>query len=100
MIESTASVALVTPHVVLELGHMLFGRSLLRERPGQHEFGLEHRASALHEPVQRGGHPADYRVANPALDVFDDLSGRALVPEPIELLGGHPELDDEVIRVI
>src|SRR5262249_49949365 len=32
------------PHIVLELRHVLFGRDLLRKRPGQHEFGLEHSA--------------------------------------------------------
>ena len=30
------------PHVVLQLRHVLFGSGLLRERPGQHEFGLEY----------------------------------------------------------
>jgi len=30
------------PHVVLKPGHVLFGSGLLGERPGQHEFGLEH----------------------------------------------------------
>src|ERR1700730_12797174 len=39
-------------------------------------------------------------MANPALDVLDDLPGRALVPESIEGFGGDPELDDEVIRVV
>src|SRR2546430_9554480 len=29
------------PHVMLELGHVLFRRRLLRERPGQHEFGFD-----------------------------------------------------------
>src|ERR1700730_62678 len=88
------------PHIVLELGHMLLGRRLFRERPRQHEFGLEHRASALDHAVERGRHPADYGVPNPALDVLDDLPGRTLVPAPIDRLGGHPELDYEVCRII
>jgi hypothetical protein len=29
------------PHIVLELGHVLFGRPLFGKRPRQHEFGLE-----------------------------------------------------------
>src|SRR6266511_6123519 len=56
------------PHVVLELGHVLLRRCLLRERPRQHEFRFEHCAGAFDNPVQRGSHPADYRVADPALD--------------------------------
>jgi hypothetical protein len=79
MIESTASLA----HVVLDLGHMLFGRRLFRERPGQHEFRLEHRAGTLYDAVQRGSHPADHGMANPALDVSDGLPGRFLEPAPI-----------------
>ena len=81
------------PHVVLDLGYMLLGRGLFRERPGQHEFGLKDRARALDDAVQRGGHPADHGMANPALDIFDDLPGRALVPVSIEGLGRHPKLD-------
>jgi hypothetical protein len=74
--------------------------AFFRERPRQHEFGLEHRASALDHAVERGRHPADYWVPNPALDVLDDLPGRTLVPAPIDRLGGHPELDYEVCRII
>jgi len=35
-------------------------------------------------------------VENPPLDVFDGLPGIALVPEPVEILGGLAELNDEV----
>ena len=38
------------PHVVLQLGHMLFRRRLFRERPRQHELGLEHRVDTLTMP--------------------------------------------------
>jgi hypothetical protein len=31
------------------------------------------------------------------LDVVDGLAGVALVPAPIEVLGDHPELDDQVV---
>jgi hypothetical protein len=41
-----------------------------------------------------------WEIADPALDVLDGMPGRALVPAPIEGLGGYPELDDEVIRVV
>ena len=30
------------------------------------------------------------------LDVGDDLTGIGLVPAPVKLLGGEPELDDEI----
>src|SRR6266568_5437628 len=43
------------PHVVLDLGHVLFGRRLFGERPGKHEFGLEHRPRTCQRvaPIQR-----------------------------------------------
>ena len=33
------------PHIVLQLRHVLLGRCFLRERPRQHELGLEDRAA-------------------------------------------------------
>jgi hypothetical protein len=39
-------------------------------------------------------------VLDPALDVTDDPPGIALVPGPIERLGGDPQLDDEIARQI
>jgi len=35
-------------------------------------------------------------VPNPPLNVSDCVSGIGLVPAPIEVLGGHPQLDDQV----
>ena len=35
-------------------------------------------------------------MPNLPLDVRDDLPGIGLVPAPIEVLGGQPELDDEI----
>ena len=84
------------PHVVLQLGHMLLGRRLLGKRPRQHEFGLEHRPAAGHHAVQRRPHPPQHRVPEPMLDAFDGLPGIALVPEPVEVLGHEPQLDDQV----
>jgi hypothetical protein len=66
----------------------------------EHEFRLKDRARALPDAVQRGSHPADHWMPNPALDVLDGLPYRLLVPAPIQGLRGHPELDDEVVRVI
>src|SRR5262249_29463138 len=82
------------PHVVLELGHVPLCCHLLRERPGQHEFGFEHRAAAFDDAIQRGSHPADHRVANPALDIFEHLPGCALVPTSIEGLSREPKLHE------
>ena len=84
------------PHVVLELGHVLFGGRLLRERPGQHELGLEHRLGALHDAVEGCRHPGNGRMLDAALDVVDPPAGIALVPGAVEVLGGGPELHDEV----
>ena len=43
------------PHVVLQLGHVLFGRRIFGERPGQHELGLEHGVGVLDHAVEGGG---------------------------------------------
>ena len=54
------------PHVVLELGHVLFGRRLFGERPGQHELGLEHRVEVVDEPVQGRRQDSDAQGAEPS----------------------------------
>jgi hypothetical protein len=76
---------------------VLLGRGFFRERPREHELGFEHRAAAFDDPVQGRSHPADHRMPDPALDIFDNLPGRALEPSPIELLGREPQLDEKVI---
>ena len=84
------------PHVVLQLGHVFFGRALFGERPRQHELGFENRPGGLDHAVEGGGHPAHDRMLHPALDPSEDLAGVAFVPVPVEGLGHDPELDDEV----
>ena len=79
---------------------MLFGSRFFRERPRQHELGLEHGSGALDDAVQCRRHPAEHRMPDPALDVFDCLAGIALVPVPIEGLGHEAELDDQVARQV
>src|SRR5437899_8068503 len=37
------------PHVVLELGHILFAGRFLGKRPGQHEFGFEYGSGFLYD---------------------------------------------------
>ena len=84
------------PHIVLQLRHVFLGRRFLRERPGQHELGFEHRAAGLDPAIERSCHPAQRRMPDLPLDVGDDLTGIGLVPAPVQLLGRQPELDDEV----
>jgi hypothetical protein len=84
------------PHIVLDLGRVLLGRGLLRERPGQHEFGLEDRPAARDNPVNGRPHPAEHGMPEPMLNAFDGLPGVALVPMPIERFSHQAELDDEV----
>jgi hypothetical protein len=84
------------PHIVLELSHVLFDRSFFRERPWQHELGLEHRSRPLDHAVEGCRHPAVDRMANAALHVGNGMARIALLPCPIEGLGDHAELDDEV----
>jgi hypothetical protein len=76
------------PHIVLELGHVLFGRRLFRERPGQHELRLENRPVGLNETIKRGRHPAVNQVLDPFLDAADRMAGVALVPAPVEIFRG------------
>jgi hypothetical protein len=51
-------------------------------------------------PSSVRGHPADDRMPDPGLDVLEDLPSCALVAAPIEGLGSHPKLDEEVIGVV
>jgi hypothetical protein len=39
-------------------------------------------------------------VSYPPLNVGDHLPGRGLVPAPVQLLGGDPELDNKIPRQI
>jgi hypothetical protein len=81
---------------VLELRHMLLGRGFFRKRPGQHEFGLEHRPAAGDNAVEGRTHPPEHWMAPPMLDAFDRLPGVALEPMPIKNFSHESELDDEV----
>ena len=84
------------PHVMLELRHVFFGGRLLRERPGQHELGLEHGFGPLHDAVEGRRHPGNGRMLDVALDVRNAPAGIAFVPGAVELFGRGPELHDEV----
>ena len=74
--------------------------ALFRERPRQHEFGLEHRPGGLDHAVERSGHPAHDRMLHPTLDPGEDLAGVAFEPVAVEGLGHDAELDDEVARQV
>src|SRR5262245_14612000 len=69
IIESTDVLRWVTPHVVLELGHVLFGGGFLGERPGQHELRFKDRSRRLHGAVEGCHHPGNGRMLDLALDV-------------------------------
>jgi hypothetical protein len=88
------------PHVMLDLRHVLLGRRLLGERPGQHELGFEDCSDPLHDAVQGRRHPGDRRMLHVALDVGDQAASVALIPGAVELLCGRPQLYDEVIREV
>ena len=61
------------PPVVLELRHVFFGGRFLRERPRQHELGLENRLGCLDPAVKRCAHPPDRRMPDLLLEIGDDL---------------------------
>src|SRR5262249_51083135 len=75
------------PHVVPELGHVLFGGCLFGDRPRQHELGLEHRLDS-HNVIEGCRHPRNGRMLDPALDVPNPPASIALVRGAVELLGG------------
>jgi hypothetical protein len=100
MIKRTADLALVTHNVVLQLRHVLFGRRLFGERPGQRKLGLEHRIEIIDESVERRGHLPFDRMLHPALDVGDGAPGVALIPASVQRLGDDPELDNQVPRQV
>jgi hypothetical protein len=81
---------------VLQLGHVLFRRSFLRELPREHEFGFEYGPGRLNPTVERCSHPPECRVPYSPLDVYNDVIGIGLVPVTVQCLGGQAELDDEV----
>jgi hypothetical protein len=56
------------PHIVLQLRHVFLGCGFLRERPRQHELGLEHGIAAIDPAIQGGGHPAQRRMTHSLLD--------------------------------
>jgi hypothetical protein len=88
------------PHIVLQLGHVFLGGSFLRERPRQHELGLEDGPGRFDPAVEGRRHPAQRRVAHLLLDVGDYLSVFGLIPASVQLLGCEPELDNKVARQV
>src|SRR5262249_30362712 len=85
------------PHIVLQLRHIFFGRNLFRERQGQHELGLEHRAGRFDAAVQRGRHPAQRRMTDLPLNVSEDLTSVGLIPAPVQVLSRDAKLDNEIV---
>ena len=67
-----------------------------RERPGQHELGLEYGLARCHSAVEGGSHPAQNWMPNSPLNVGNHLAGVGLIPASVKVLGHHPELDDEI----
>jgi hypothetical protein len=80
----------------LQLRHVFLGRRFFRECPGQHELGLEHRAGRFDPAVEGGRHPAQSRVSDLALDISEDMTGIALVPSSVQVLGRNTKLDNQV----
>ncbi|OIQ72940.1 hypothetical protein GALL_454300 [mine drainage metagenome] len=79
---------------------MLLRGRLFRERPRQHELGLEHRAGFLDQTVQRGAHPGQRPVDRVALDVRDAVARVELIPAAVEVLGDEAKLDDQDARKV
>ena len=100
MIDSTAVREAVTHMLCCSWAMCFSAAAFLRERPRQHELGLEHRAGPLDHAVQGCRHPALDRMKHLPLHLGHDLAGIALVPVPVEVLGHGAELDDQVVREV
>src|ERR1700723_2872716 len=74
---------------------MFFGRGLLRERPGKHEFCFEYCPSRIDQTVKGCRHPTVNRMLDPSLDAIDRMTGVALVPAPVEVFRGVAGLDHQ-----
>jgi hypothetical protein len=59
---------------MLQLRHVFFRCGFLRERPRQHELGLEDCPSRFDPTIEGSCHPPERRMANPALNVGQDLT--------------------------
>jgi hypothetical protein len=68
------------------------------EVPGQHELGLEHRATGVNPPIQRRRHPFMDGMRDPLLHVSDGIAGVTLIPAPVELFRLGSELDGSNCR--
>ena len=96
MIDSTEVLRWVT-HMLCWSWAMYFSAAASSENDhGSMNLDFEHGFSALHDAVKGRGHPGNSRVFDPALNIFDDPPGIALVPGAVERLGGDAELHDEV----
>ena len=63
---------------------------------GSMNFDFEHRPGLLDQAVQGRGHPDHRRMELAGLPLADPMAGMALVPGAIELLGGEPELNNQL----
>jgi hypothetical protein len=86
------------PHIVLQLGRILFCSRLFGERPRKHEFSFEDRAACLDASIKSSAHPAHAGMPNMLLHIGNDLAGIGLVPAAVELFRNSAQLDDEVAR--
>jgi hypothetical protein len=82
--------------LLLDLSDVLLRRRLFRERPREHELGLEHCPGVFDHSVQCGRQKPDHWVLHPPLDRRDRLAGVAFVPVSVQRFGDDPELDHEV----
>ena len=98
--ESTAVLAATTHMLCCSCGMYFSAAASSENDHGSMNLASNTASLPCDPPVECGRHPAQRRMEDLALDVGDDLTGIGLVPAPIKVLGGDPELDDEIAREV
>ena len=94
--DSTADRA-ATTHILCCSCGMYFATAASSEND-QGSMNLASNTASLpcNPAIEGGRHPAQHWMPDLPLDIGNHLAGIGLIPAPIEVLGHHPELDDEV----
>src|SRR5215207_7542384 len=98
MTDSTAALELVTHMLCCSCGMYLLAAASSENDQGSMNLASNTAPLPSIVPVEGCRHPAQHRMFHMPLHVGDAPAGIALVPEPVQVFGDQPELNDEVAR--